>query len=408
MKTARSAVTLAALSFALLYMISCTQTPPPSVVVVFVLDTLRQDALGCYGNPLDPTPNIDSLDRDGTRFDQAISSSGWTLPAVASLLTGTWPTLHGAMGKNIRLLPIRSEIATAAEVFKQNGFRTVGIANAAFVSPLVGIDRGFDVFDHKYSYNFDARPAREIISLAIEQLHARGEGSSFFLVHLFDPHLNYDPPSEWATKYTQSRTSPPLPLTMDTCLKLQTGPGNRGSPQETDVNYVRAIYQGEVSYLDVMPTLFDALGLPKPASFEGMSMMPLLRGEPDVARPAFSESTLYGSAKIAWRTERYKYIHDPWRRGAKGWGSSTTGRPIRKRPTILRASRSNSPAPCAANSLLSISIGGHVRSRCHGPLRSISPHPVSTNSQPRLTSASAVTGTTRPCGLIRAGLRKRR
>ena len=58
-------------------------------MVVFVLDTVRRDALGCYGNPSDPTPQIDALARDGVRFDQALSSSGWTLPAVGSLLTGT-------------------------------------------------------------------------------------------------------------------------------------------------------------------------------------------------------------------------------------------------------------------------------------------------------------------------------
>ena len=65
-----------------------------------------------------------------------------------------------------------------------------------------------------------------------------------------------------------------------------------------------------VRVLDVMPTLFDSLGIEQPVTFEGKSMMPLVRGESTEARPIFAESTLYGAQKIAWRTERYKYIHD--------------------------------------------------------------------------------------------------
>ena len=369
----------ASLSFA-----ACTKAPQ-STVVVFVLDTVRRDALGCYGSPSDPTPRIDALAREGVRFDQALSSSGWTLPAVGSLLTGTWPTIHGAMGKGVMLKPLRSEIQTAAEVFKKEKFRTVGFTNAAFVSPMVGIDRGFDVFDHKYSYNHDARSAQLVVDLAIRELHAQSGEPTFFLIHLFDPHLTYAPPTGYNTKFTNGRTAPAPPITMAMCREMQTGDNGQEPPLSRDIDYVRGVYQGEVNFmdaqvgrfveelkslglydqatlvvtsdhgeefwdhggfehghtlydelihvplivkfpvgveperrevsetvrvLDVMPTLFDVLGIEQPRTFEGQSMMSLVRGESGEARPVFAESTLYGDQKIAWRTERYKYIHD--------------------------------------------------------------------------------------------------
>jgi arylsulfatase A-like enzyme len=363
----------------------CTAPTSPSTVVVFVLDTARRDAFGCYGNPLDPTPRIDALAQDGVRFDQAISSSGWTLPAVASLLTGTWPTIHGAVGQGVMLRPLRAEVKTAAEVMQANGYHTVGFANAAFVSPMVGINRGFDLFDHQYSYNYDARNAQLVVDLAIRQLHAQEGKPTFFFIHLFDPHLNYAPPAGYDTKYTSGRTSPPAPLTMEICQGMQTGKDGRDPPSDEDIAYVRGVYLGEINFLDaqvgrfidelqmlglyqdativvaadhgeefwdhrgfehghtlydelihvplivkfpsdvvtsrrvvsepvrvldVMPTVLDLLGIDPPATFDGKSLLPLVRGEPDADRPAFSESTLYGPQKISWRTQRYKYIHD--------------------------------------------------------------------------------------------------
>ena len=380
----RGSFTLLFLTIGLM-MNGCARPSPSSTVVVFVLDTVRRDALGSYGNPLDPTPHIDALASDGVRFDQAISSSGWTLPAVGSLLTGTWPTIHGAVGQGVMLRPLRSEVKTAPEVLQANGYRTVGLANAAFVSPMVGIDRGFDLFDHRYSYNHDARHAQLVVDLAIRELHARQGEPTFFFIHLFDPHLSYAPPPGYDTKYTEGRTSPEPPITMAVCLEMQTGENHHQPPSQEDVAYIRGVYQGEVNFmdaqvgrfveelkslglyerstlvvtsdhgeefwehqgfehghtlydelvrvplilklpegipltrnvvsepvrvLDVMPTVFDVLGIEKPETFDGESMMSLVRGESGENRPAFSESTLYGSQKVAWRTERYKYIHD--------------------------------------------------------------------------------------------------
>jgi arylsulfatase A-like enzyme len=45
-----------------------------------------------------------------------------------------------------------------------------------------------------------------------------------------------------------------------------------------------------VSLVDLAPTILDALGLPAPASFQGRSLLPLARGEPQSAREVFAET----------------------------------------------------------------------------------------------------------------------
>lgn len=65
-------------------------------VVVLLLDCVRADHLGCYGYGRPTSPHIDALARKGCRFSMAFSQSPWTLPSVASILTGCYPSKHGA------------------------------------------------------------------------------------------------------------------------------------------------------------------------------------------------------------------------------------------------------------------------------------------------------------------------
>ena len=66
--------------------VTCTREkgPPPPRAIVFVIDTLRCDSLGCYEHSGNPTPRIDEIAAQGTVFEQAISSSAsamtWILP----------------------------------------------------------------------------------------------------------------------------------------------------------------------------------------------------------------------------------------------------------------------------------------------------------------------------------------
>jgi arylsulfatase A-like enzyme len=64
-------------------------------LVIFIPDQLRYDALGCSGNPLASTPNIDALAARGTRFENAYVQHSVCSPSRVSFLTGWYPHTRG-------------------------------------------------------------------------------------------------------------------------------------------------------------------------------------------------------------------------------------------------------------------------------------------------------------------------
>jgi arylsulfatase A-like enzyme len=65
-------------------------------IILLVMDSVRVTNLSCYGYQRPTTPNIDTLARQSTLYEQAISVGCWTLPVHASLFTGLYPLSHGA------------------------------------------------------------------------------------------------------------------------------------------------------------------------------------------------------------------------------------------------------------------------------------------------------------------------
>lgn len=64
-------------------------------VLLFLVDQHRQDCLGCYGNKVVRTPNIDRLAAGGIRFNNAFTPTAVCTPARTSLQTGLWAHRHG-------------------------------------------------------------------------------------------------------------------------------------------------------------------------------------------------------------------------------------------------------------------------------------------------------------------------
>jgi len=69
-------------------------------VVLFMLDTLRADYCSCYGHAAPTTPEIDRLAAEGAVFLDNVSPAIWTLPSVASMMTGLYPHSHVAGAHN--------------------------------------------------------------------------------------------------------------------------------------------------------------------------------------------------------------------------------------------------------------------------------------------------------------------
>src|SRR5262249_37596933 len=85
-------------------LVRTTTHPPPRAsadaanIPVLLVDTLRAASLGIYGAGPSPSPTLDRLAGRGLVFDDSVSQSSWTMPSVASILTGLHPRSHGAPG----------------------------------------------------------------------------------------------------------------------------------------------------------------------------------------------------------------------------------------------------------------------------------------------------------------------
>jgi len=120
----------------------------PNVLVVLV-DTLRADHLSTYGYGRATSPFLSGIARQGVLFEDAVSTSSWTLPAHQSLLTGRYPHEHGPL----REQPLNENYPTLAQVLDKHGFRTAAFsANNDFFCRRAGFARGFLHFeDYFYS-----------------------------------------------------------------------------------------------------------------------------------------------------------------------------------------------------------------------------------------------------------------
>jgi arylsulfatase A-like enzyme len=116
-------------------------------VLFIVLDTQRRDRLSLYGHTRTTSPHLDDFSTRMTVFDRAVAPAQWTIPAHASLFTGTYPATHQFTQANHVL---SGAFPTLAEILRLEGFHTVAFCN----NPLVGIlDNGLQRgFDHFYNY----------------------------------------------------------------------------------------------------------------------------------------------------------------------------------------------------------------------------------------------------------------
>ena len=118
------------------------------------MDTLRADHLGFEGYDLPTSPRLDAFAQRATQYRAARSTSSWTLPSHASLFTGRFPYEHGAhrfrteAGARWNSRPLGPELPTLAEFGRDLGLVTGAfVANAGYLGPELGLDRGFDVYD---------------------------------------------------------------------------------------------------------------------------------------------------------------------------------------------------------------------------------------------------------------------
>jgi uncharacterized sulfatase len=118
--------------------IQVDKTNKPNIVFVFS-DQQRWDTLGCYGQKLDITPNLDKMAREGVRFEYSFTCQPVCGPARAALQTGKYPTEVGCH-TNHRMLPINEK--TMAHYLSAAGYEVgyIGKWHLASQGPVDGPD----------------------------------------------------------------------------------------------------------------------------------------------------------------------------------------------------------------------------------------------------------------------------
>ena len=86
-------------------------------LIFYFSDQQRWDTCGCYGQPLDITPNLDALAAEGVRFDNAFSPQPVCGPCRALFQTGKYPTETGCFRNNV-MLP--SHVKTLGSYMEQD------------------------------------------------------------------------------------------------------------------------------------------------------------------------------------------------------------------------------------------------------------------------------------------------
>ncbi|MEQ8700895.1 MAG: sulfatase-like hydrolase/transferase [Bauldia litoralis] len=107
--------------------------------ILFVTDQQRADHLGCYGNPVLKTPNIDGLAGRGTRFDKFYVAAPVCQPNRATMMTGRMPTLHGVRQNGIAL---GLDATCYTHLLQAAGYRT-GLFGKAHLQNYTGQPAGF-------------------------------------------------------------------------------------------------------------------------------------------------------------------------------------------------------------------------------------------------------------------------
>ena len=223
-------------------------------VILVVVDTLRADHLGLYGYERPTSPTLDLWAKQGRVFDHAFAPAPWTLPSFGSLYTGRWPLVHQAgradgfnqSGQTEFLEPI-ADLPILAETLRADGFKTLAVVNNPYLAPSFGMARGFNVYDFDSgASNGQNRSAEVVVQRALE-LVDDVDGQPFFLVvHLFEPHLDYNAPPPFRNSFSASiRSDFTLPIA--DLVGLRNG-SHDIAPQ--DRAFVTAAYDEEIAYVD--------------------------------------------------------------------------------------------------------------------------------------------------------------
>jgi arylsulfatase A-like enzyme len=236
-------------------------------VLLLTVDTLRADALGCYGNGGARTPHLDGLASRAVLFESAHAASPWTLASLTALFTSRFPSERGTgrTGEEegrvldrflLRRPPRSREGGSLPGVLARAGYATEAQVTNVWCEARFGLDDGFARYRrldrpgwmaHLQSLHLarlvrrlrsdpdgDAARARPVTDAAIASIDRLRDRRFFLWVHYLDPHLPYDAPG----------SARPVPLSFLEDVRV-----GRVAPASA-LPRAREAYAEEVSYAD--------------------------------------------------------------------------------------------------------------------------------------------------------------
>lgn len=256
-------------------------SPGPNILVI-LSDAHRADVASTFGGEV-PTPNLDRLAAEGVRFDRCYSTSNWTIPAVASIYTGTSHAVHGVDG----FRPLTDALPNLQSILSREGYRCWAMFCNTAVLPFTNLYAGFDGY---VNYDIFRTPLLGILSSSTGPLYAwisfnMGQlilrcdmqqtkvvtpelavelssrltpgGGTYAYVHLYDPHAPYVPPERLVPDWVYE-----VPIGKELGLDFVGLIEERGPDaiQGDDRRGVIELYRGEVRYEDeIVGRMLDAL-----------------------------------------------------------------------------------------------------------------------------------------------------
>ena len=249
-----------------------------SNVILVSLDTVRYDDVGPFGSTIVSTPTLDALGREGICFDNAIVPMPLTGPSHISMFTGLEPDSDIGHGVKSNGIPLADNIPTLATILNDAGYRTGAIISGfPLAREASGLQRGFNYYHDIFNEGIRARflpdqvwyltvakifrrffhvaallphgrtkPADKVTDEAIDWLSENSDKPFFLFVHYFDAHYLYAPPPPFDTMYMPSYNGPYKGRAIEWNALMRDIP----SFTEADFDYYRALYRGEISFVD--------------------------------------------------------------------------------------------------------------------------------------------------------------
>jgi len=252
----------------------------PNVLFILV-DALRADSLGCYGNSTVATPHIDRLAREGTLFERALVQAPYTWTSFGSFFTGKYPRRHGllkmmsgqrleenvTLQQHLKTATRRDGVVLRPEDYSGAAFMTGALSHGSGLAdgfdgyvelmkghPFVDLDSRFSQLRSAFAgpgILFKLRAKQDPDFLANEArrwLEQRQERRFSTFVHLYSTHTPYDPPEPWRGMYVDPQYDGPI----DAFYASSRQAIERGAykPTDADARQILNLYLGGVSQAD--------------------------------------------------------------------------------------------------------------------------------------------------------------